>query len=70
MGFLGPEHVITDDLDLKYDARSNYQADYGRFQSSERRRIRRWGLPTRPITRGLGHQRRSGVRLTPLIRIS
>ena len=35
MGFLGPEHAITDDLDLKYDARSNYQADYGRFQSSE-----------------------------------
>ena len=35
MGFLGPEHAISDDLDLKYDARSNYQADYGRYQSSE-----------------------------------
>ena len=35
MGFLGPEHAITDDIDLKYDARSNYQANYGCFQSSE-----------------------------------
>ena len=34
MGFLGPEHAISDDLDLKYDAQSNYKADYGRYQSS------------------------------------
>ena len=35
MGFLGPEHAISDDLGLKYDARSNYQGDYGHYQSSE-----------------------------------
>ncbi len=34
MGFLGPEHYATDLLSLKYDARGNYQADYGRYTTS------------------------------------
>ena len=35
MGFLGPEHSISDDLNLEYDNRSNYDADYGYYGSSE-----------------------------------
>ncbi len=31
MGFLGPEHAVTDPLEVSYDDRSNYQADYGAY---------------------------------------
>jgi NADPH-dependent glutamate synthase beta subunit-like oxidoreductase len=34
MGFLGPEHLVSDRLNLTYDERSNYQAEYGRYQTS------------------------------------
>jgi len=34
MGFLGPEHYATDPLSLAYDARGNYQADYGHYTTS------------------------------------
>jgi NAD(P)H-dependent glutamate synthase small subunit len=34
MGFLGPEHLVSDPLDVQYDARSNYQAEHGRFATS------------------------------------
>jgi len=34
MGFLGPEHVVSDSLDIAYDARSNYEAEHGRFATS------------------------------------
>ena len=34
MGFLGPEHAVSDPLGLAYDKRSNYQADYGLYQTS------------------------------------
>ena len=34
MGFLGPEHAVSDPLSLEYDNRSNYAADYGRYQTS------------------------------------
>ena len=34
MGFLGPEHAVSDPLGLTYDKRSNYQADYGLYQTS------------------------------------
>ncbi len=34
MGFLGPEHAVSDPLGLEYDARSNYAADYGRYATS------------------------------------
>ena len=34
MGFLGPEHYISDKLDLQYDARSNYQAQHGEFSTN------------------------------------
>ncbi len=34
MGFLGPEHVVSDALDLEYDDRSNYRASYGSYQTS------------------------------------
>ena len=34
MGFLQPEHAVSDALDLAYDARGNYLADYGKYQTS------------------------------------
>ncbi len=34
MGFLGPEPYVFEDLNLALDERSNYQADYGCFQTS------------------------------------
>ncbi len=34
MGFLRPEHAVSDPLDLAYDARGNYRADYGKYQTS------------------------------------
>ncbi len=34
MGFLGPEHYASDALSLEYDARSNYQAEEGRYATS------------------------------------
>jgi NAD(P)H-dependent glutamate synthase small subunit len=33
MGFLGPEHAVSDALGIEYDARSNYQADYGKYST-------------------------------------
>lgn len=34
MGFLGPERPIGDALGIAYDPRSNYQAQYGRYQTN------------------------------------
>ena len=34
MGFLGPEHLVSDPLGLEYDERSNYRADYGSYRTS------------------------------------
>jgi glutamate synthase (NADPH) small chain len=34
MGFRGPEHYVSDPLGMAYDARSNYQAEKGRYQTS------------------------------------
>lgn len=34
MGFLGPEHYVSEPLALELDQRSNYKADYGNFQTS------------------------------------
>jgi glutamate synthase (NADPH/NADH) small chain len=34
MGFLGPEHAISDDLSLQYDDRSNFWTNYGNYQSN------------------------------------
>jgi NADPH-dependent glutamate synthase beta subunit-like oxidoreductase len=34
MGFLGPEHYISDALGVEYDARSNYKAEYGDYATS------------------------------------
>ncbi|MBL4820586.1 MAG: glutamate synthase subunit beta [Gammaproteobacteria bacterium] len=34
MGFLGPEHYVSDPLVLKLDPRSNYKAEYGTFLTS------------------------------------
>lgn len=34
MGFLGPEHYVSEPLGLELDERSNYKAEYGRFQTS------------------------------------
>ena len=35
MGFLGPEHYLTESLDLELDRRSNYKAEYRDFQTSK-----------------------------------
>ena len=34
MGFLGPEHEVSDTLGIEYDPRSNYRADYGKCVTS------------------------------------
>lgn len=34
MGFLGPEQYLSDKLSLEYDERSNYQAEYGKYQTN------------------------------------
>jgi NAD(P)H-dependent glutamate synthase small subunit len=34
MGFLGPEHYVSDALSVEYDPRSNYQAEYGRYATN------------------------------------
>ncbi len=34
MGFLGPEHQVSDLLGIAYDGRSNYQAEHGRFATN------------------------------------
>jgi NAD(P)H-dependent glutamate synthase small subunit len=34
MGFLGPEHQVSDPLGIEYDDRSNYRAEYGRYRTS------------------------------------
>ena len=34
MGFLGPEHYLSDSLNLELDGRSNYKAEYRDFQTS------------------------------------
>jgi glutamate synthase (NADPH/NADH) small chain len=34
MGFLGPEHLVSDSLGIAYDDRSNYAAEYGRYATS------------------------------------
>ena len=34
MGFLGPEHYVSDLLQVEHDPRSNYQAEHGPFATS------------------------------------
>jgi NAD(P)H-dependent glutamate synthase small subunit len=34
MGFLGPEHYLSDVLNIEYDGRSNYQAKYGKYATN------------------------------------
>ncbi len=34
MGFLGPEHYVSDAVDINYDARSNYQAEHGKYKTN------------------------------------
>ena len=34
MGFLGPEHAVSDPLGLEYDERSNYRAEYGQYTTN------------------------------------
>jgi len=34
MGFLGPEHYASDAINIKYDARSNYQAEYSKYSTN------------------------------------
>jgi glutamate synthase (NADPH/NADH) small chain len=34
MGFLGPEHAVSDALGIDYDERSNYRAEYGQYRTS------------------------------------
>jgi len=34
MGFLGPEHYVSEPLVMELDQRSNYKADYGKFKTN------------------------------------
>ena len=34
MGFLGPEHAVSDPMGVEYDERSNYRADYGTYKTN------------------------------------
>jgi glutamate synthase (NADPH/NADH) small chain len=34
MGFLGPEHLVSDNLNVEYDERSNYRAGYGSYTTN------------------------------------
>jgi NAD(P)H-dependent glutamate synthase small subunit len=34
MGFLGPEHYVSDLVGINYDDRSNYKAEYGKYATS------------------------------------
>jgi NAD(P)H-dependent glutamate synthase small subunit len=34
MGFLGPEHYVSDQVGIEYDSRSNYKAEYGKYATS------------------------------------
>jgi len=34
LGFLGPEHAVIEGAGVEVDPRSNYKADYGKFQTS------------------------------------
>jgi NAD(P)H-dependent glutamate synthase small subunit len=34
MGFLGPEHYVSDSLEIEYDARSNYKAEHGKYTTN------------------------------------
>ncbi len=34
MGFLGPEHYVSDAINIEYDARSNYQAEHGKYTTN------------------------------------
>ncbi|MEO1890374.1 MAG: glutamate synthase subunit beta, partial [Candidatus Thioglobus sp.] len=36
MGFVSPEHYLSDDADIKLDARGNYQATYGEYLTSKK----------------------------------
>ena len=35
MGFLSPEHYLSDDADIELDERGNYKAEYGKFTTSK-----------------------------------
>ena len=34
MGFVGPEHYVSDELYLEYDERSNYKAKHGKYTTN------------------------------------
>lgn len=34
MGFLGPDHNVSDPLELEYDERSNFKAEYGKYDTN------------------------------------
>jgi len=36
MGFVSPEHYLSDDADIELDARGNYQATYGEYATSQK----------------------------------
>ena len=35
MGFLSPEHYLSDDANIELDERGNYKADYDQYQTSQ-----------------------------------
>lgn len=36
MGFVGPETAVSDELNIELDKRGNYQAEYGKFETSKK----------------------------------
>ena len=34
MGFLGPDHGVSEPINMDYDERSNFKADYGKYQTN------------------------------------
>jgi len=35
MGFISPEHYVSDDADIELDDHGNYKADYDQYQTSQ-----------------------------------
>jgi len=35
MGFVSPEHYLSDDANIELDGRGNYKAEYGNYSTSQ-----------------------------------
>jgi len=55
MGFLSPEHYLSDDANIELDERGNYQSKHGEFNTSRKGDFFCWRLSKRSITRCMGN---------------